>query len=524
MDFSTLLGLAEENKDKKKTVARFSLKVAPPKKTPKDQKLSENVRRFLESKNEEAKQKKKEADAKKAKLLEMRRGNSKSVRTMNSMLKRTKSSNKAALEEAKNKRDTNATLAGREQCDEDDYGYESNAARGFYESLMNKYEKNPEDPMAKFSRAGPKKAADISQTVARVKDRLENAEEDEIRARKLQRQRDKMENSSKSHEPVEMFSSDHDKKSKRVKDEVAARKRRLQLAQKVPAPPSFNDLIKMAQQKQKEPIQMEQKKEAGEGEFKGRPMTQKEKEEYLRERQSHLRKTGKIAPSAPYTKKQLNNGHPQNKNSGSNAASSSSSSALERIDKKQPPNEEKVIKPPKYPVIKGPEFHPAVVKASSSSTGRSDKSQLKKQADPSSKSASSSYRAKPSSSGNASRKRSRSPSPIPQHRSNQSSHNRIESDYEEEEEDDYDSEMDDFIDDSDSKMDVSAEIGRMFGYNRHKYKDEDDFDDRAMENNRFSDLMKEEARSARIGRMEDEEDMRREEEEKRLKKMKKKRR
>ena len=45
-----------------------------------------------------------------------------------------------------------------------------------------------------------------------------------------------------------------------------------------------------------------------------------------------------------------------------------------------------------------------------------------------------------------------------------------------------------------------------------------------MENNRFADVMKEEARSARIGKMEDLEDMRREEEEKRRKMMKKKHR
>merc|ERR1712049_18056 len=96
--------------------------------------------------------------------------------------------------------------------------------------------------------------------------------------------------------------------------------------------------------------------------------------------------------------------------------------------------------------------------------------------------------------------------------------NRIESD----DEDEYDSEMDDFIDDSDTKMDVSAEIAKMFGYNRHKYRDED-FDDRDMENNRFSDIMKEEARSARIGRMEDLEDIRREEENRRKKKMRKQR-
>ena len=116
-----------------------------------------------------------------------------------------------------------------------------------------------------------------------------------------------------------------------------------------------------------------------------------------------------------------------------------------------------------------------------------------------------------------SRPRSPSPEPLRKKAKNAAS-NRIESD----DEDEYDSEMDDFIDDSDTKMDVSAEIAKMFGYNRHKYRDED-FDDRDMENNRFSDIMKEEARSARIGRMEDLEDIRREEEENRRKKMRKQR-
>merc|ERR1711971_303398 len=62
--------------------------------------------------------------------------------------------------------------------------------------------------------------------------------------------------------------------------------------------------------------------------------------------------------------------------------------------------------------------------------------------------------------------------------------NRIESESEEE----YDSELDDFIDDSDAKIDVSKEIRSIFGYDKRKYRDED-FDDRSMENNKFSSIM-----------------------------------
>ena len=84
----------------------------------------------------------------------------------------TKSANKSVLEEATSKTDTADTLAGRKQCDEALLDYESNAAKGFYEKLMSKYEANPEDPMAKFSKSKPKTATDMASTMARVKQRL----------------------------------------------------------------------------------------------------------------------------------------------------------------------------------------------------------------------------------------------------------------------------------------------------------------------------------------------------------------
>jgi len=77
--------------------------------------------------------------------------------------------------------------------------------------------------------------------------------------------------------------------------------------------------------------------------------------------------------------------------------------------------------------------------------------------------------------------------------------------------------MDDFIDDTEDRTDISKEIRNIFGYDKRRYKDED-FDDRSMENNKFSSIMMEEARSAKIGRQEDLEDMRREEMEKKRKK------
>ena len=72
---------------------------------------------------------------------------------MKKMLSMAKSNDKSALVEAKR---TTAAV-GLKQCDEDDYGYESNAARSFFEKFLNTFEKNPEDPMDKFTKSGNKK-------------------------------------------------------------------------------------------------------------------------------------------------------------------------------------------------------------------------------------------------------------------------------------------------------------------------------------------------------------------------------
>lgn len=469
------------------------------KKTPKEKKLSENVKRFLQKKEEEEQKKKMEERQKKENLLQMRNENKKSVRTVKSMLQRTKSANKSALLEAKNLRDTADTMSGRMQCDEDDYGYESQACQGLYEKLMAKYEKHPEDPMAKFSQSGPKKVKDIQSTLARVKNRLENGvDESEVRVSK--KVKSSSSNSSESHSS---HSHTEDKRSKREREEDEARKKRLSLAKKAPPPPSFEELMKMAQQKHKEPVKFD-KKPIREAEF-NRPMTKKEKEEYIRERESQLRKAGKLPPKQHI--KSSSAGEPQKASKPSSSESKAQPSSSKPSSSKQQTSVPKSgISAPapekKKPVIAGPEFHPAVVGKSKSKSN----SEKKK------------YDDRPvQRKRSRSRSRSRSASPIPHKISK--SRNRIES----EDEDEYDSEMDDFIDDSDAKMDISAQIRSIFGYDKRKYHDED-FDDRSMENNRFSDLMKEEARSAKIGMMEDLEDMRREEEEKKRKMMKKKQR
>nr|KAG5694160.1 hypothetical protein BaRGS_001487 [Batillaria attramentaria] len=97
-------------------------------------------------------------------------------------------------------------------------------------------------------------------------------------------------------------------------------------------------------------------------------------------------------------------------------------------------------------------------------------------------------------------------------------------DSEEEEEDDYDDDLDDFIDDEgeEDMNSVSGTLQQLFpSYYKKRHQFVDDDDDSDMEVG-FSQVMKEEARSARLGLQEDLEDIRREQEELRQKALKKK--
>ncbi|KAL3841663.1 hypothetical protein ACJMK2_019777 [Sinanodonta woodiana] len=93
---------------------------------------------------------------------------------------------------------------------------------------------------------------------------------------------------------------------------------------------------------------------------------------------------------------------------------------------------------------------------------------------------------------------------------------------ESDDEDEYD-DLDGFIDDGDdgNGNDYSKYIKEIFGYDRNRFKDEDEDDIDNMESN-FAQVEKEEKISARIGLQEDLEDMKKEEEELRLKMLAKK--
>ncbi|RLW10357.1 hypothetical protein DV515_00002459 [Chloebia gouldiae] len=88
--------------------------------------------------------------------------------------------------------------------------------------------------------------------------------------------------------------------------------------------------------------------------------------------------------------------------------------------------------------------------------------------------------------------------------------------------DEYDSEMDDFIEDEgEPQEEISKHIREIFGYDRKRYKDESDYALRYMESS-WREQQKEEARSLRLGVQEDLEELRREEEELKRKRQSKK--
>jgi len=569
-DFEALLSMATKTHEKTSSQPSYfkSTQVAAPKKDPKAKKLSDNVKKFLDRRKADEDAKRKEADRKRNELQKMRAESRESQKIVKRMVTKNKGVNFSVIPEAVNEKDTAHTLAGRNQCDEDDYGYESTMARNLYEKLMNKYEANPEDPMAKFTKSRPKNSVkDTNSTLARMKEALSKGDEPlpKFTDRSKKKGKGRIEDDFINDGPIIIGESVRRKENSHERNDGEKRLQEDKKKIRKPPPASFEELLKMASQAKSAPAingpEKVSKEKEKQPEF--RPMTKKQKEEYERQKQSELRKAGKIPsekssnstqspvkksmhPSMKPSEKKnshVTNGkhnsssHMQNgaisKSHSSNSVNSSSSKADIKEHSKSKISNGNVSSKPTYDNRK---FENNNGRSSTSTT--SSKSTKNKEPQKLNKPSSSGMqkpdldrirsveaRAFPGekrppkqiSRNKRPRSRSRSRSPVP-FKSKKNNGMRIESDSE------YDSEMDDFIDDSDAKIDISAEIRNIFGYDRRKFRDEGDFDDRSMENNRYADVMKEEARSARIGKMEDLEDMKREEEEKRRKMLKKKHR
>jgi len=605
LGFAQLLGLAQDNQADK-TISSKQLARKREQKREKG-KIAPNVKKFLEKKEVEERRKRIEKKLELEKLNEARSAADKNK--INKHLKVTKSSNKSVLDDAINSRDTADTLLGRKQCDEDDYGFASKTSQGLYEKLMSKYEADPEDPMAKFSRAQPKEKKDLSSAKERVKEALKREQEERYgpRKRRSRVDGDRIRNisgedgggggseKSSSNGGLSKIESEKEKKkeeerkskSERERKEEEARRKRKQMAKNAPPPIDFQSLLKMANEKKDIPVNLEKikKKSGKEGEMRDRPMTEQEKKEFMREQESRLRREGKLPPKEKPIERRSNGPELDLRDSRGKEKKETGPMFHQAAKKMMPqvPDFEKEKKEMERKMKEQMEKMKELEKKEMEFKMQKQKEEERKLVDEKRKLAMYNEKKKQDyekrreeerrkemermrmkksegnkkemedmkakykemerkmeemkrrlngGAGSSSSSGKRDVREVEARRfpgekgyreerggGSASWKNRIESESEEE----YDSELDDFIDDSDAKIDVSKEIRSIFGYDKRKYRDED-FDDRSMENNKFSSIMMEEARSARIGRQEDLEDIRREEEENKRKMMKKFRR
>ncbi|XP_031833194.1 protein SPT2 homolog [Nomia melanderi] len=278
MDFGTLLSVAQKNENSKQPIACYQTKFAPPKKPTKQAKaLSDNIKKFLARKEEEEKRKVLEEKKKKENLLALR--DHKTQSRINKHLKVCKAANKSAIEDAIDNENTAVTMAGPSQPDEDDYGYVSQEASAFYNQLMNKYNNAPpQKPL--FSDSRKRTIKDIASTKDRVKQALKQQEVEEALGHRRKRKSSAKEVETEVEEKIEKTAPPvEDKKEKDEKPKIKKRP--------MPPPMDFNELLKIAEKKQHEPIVIEAKPKVEEPE---RLMTKKQMKEYAKEKEWRERK------------------------------------------------------------------------------------------------------------------------------------------------------------------------------------------------------------------------------------------
>jgi len=567
LGFAALLGIAQGNQTDK----TISSKHLHKKGSKKDQgKPAPNVRKFLENKEKEERKKRIEEKLKLQALNEARSQADKNK--ISKHLKVTKSSNKSVLHDALDHRDTAHTLQGRKQCDEDDYGFASKTSMGIYEKLMSKYEADPEDPMAKFSKSQPKVKTDLSSAKERVKQALKReAENSAVPGRRrskinesekaqpgcfggrternyekekvgIEKEKEKSKGDLKKEEKVKA-------RSEKERKEEEARRRRLQNAKKAPPPIDFQSLLEMANHKKDIPIKVEKKKVGKDSEFGDRPMTEQEKKEFMREHEARLRREGKLPPKKRAVTPDIDFRDSRKSKAAEPGPSHHQvvkksmpeSSKVSEYEEKRKEMERKKKEMERQMAEledrtrdldrrreaerRDQEKDKFKIAAFNEKKRLEDKKKLdtmqEEYREMQRKMKEMEARLAGGSKRDLGSVQARNFPGEKGHREQESRggySRRIDSDSEEEEDD-----LDGFIDDSDAKIDIGKEIRSIFGYDKRKYQDED-FDDRSMENNKFSSIMMEEARSARIGRQEDQEDIRREEEENRRKRQKMKKR
>ncbi|KAK2714363.1 protein SPT2 homolog [Artemia franciscana] len=506
MDFIGILQQAQDIQRETKNVTpvrRYSTALPAPKKMPKPIVKTEALKKYFEKKEQEEKEKLAEKLEKKANLLELRSQDKKSNRRVQAMLKRTKAASKAVLEGGA---DSEEELpdSSTYQPDEDDYGYVSQTASEMHKKLLSKYNMtNVERHVIK-----PKNDGDLERVKRRVNDSLsKEMEEEAIPGRR--RRKKKSQDATSEPEPVAIKENQTRVEKEKPKKEKTEKDKNVIVRPKVTQPTmSFQDIIKLAQVKQFEPIKAEPKKPVKDAEFE-RPMTEKEKKEYLAERDRKLRREGKLPPIPKVEKKpeikteDMPSAQDESKKSSSTANIKPQPSSKVKVD--LPKDKEKLstprlkeeksvpapssVRPKEIPPkdLAPKQFHPRdlapkqfppkdLIKKPSANPSSSQKQRMNRD-----------YRDNSSSRKPAKRQRF------------------VESDEE------YDSELDDFIDDEPvgEESAISREIQAIFGSRYRRYEPEDDDSDECMEVG-FGQVEKEEMRSLRAGIKEDLEDIERE--------------
>ncbi|XP_075972140.1 protein SPT2 homolog [Anticarsia gemmatalis] len=278
MEFRETLLAAQRNQQQKSSEnLYYKARFDPPKKEQKQRdRLSANIQKFLAKKDEEEKQKKIEALKKREELLAMR--DPKALRKIQKTLKVIKSANKSVLADAIDRDNTAVTREGPEQPDQDDYGYESQEAAALYEKMMEKYSKIPDEP--KFPTGSSSVKKDLNGTRERVKHALRH--EDEPVPHKRRR---RGENGERESSPPTRYEPEKKESSKPDKPKIR---------KPMPPPLDFNQLLKLAEQKKSEPLEVAQKKAATDTESETRLMTKKQKREYEEEMARRQRRQERI--------------------------------------------------------------------------------------------------------------------------------------------------------------------------------------------------------------------------------------
>lgn len=271
MEFRETLLAAQRNQQQKSSESSYyKARFDPPKKEQKSKdKLSANIQKFLAKKDEEEKMKKLEAQRKRDELLAMR--DPKALRKIQKTLKVIKSANKSVIADAIDRDNTAITLTGPEQPDQDDYGYESQEAAALYQKMMQKYSKIPDEP--KFPTGNQTIKRDLNGTRERVKHALQH-EDDPVPHKRRRKTGEPV--SERDQSPPSKYEPEKEKKREDAKPDKP------KIRKPLPPPMDFNQLLKLAEQKKGDPLEVVQKKSAVETE-KERLMTKKQKREYEEE-------------------------------------------------------------------------------------------------------------------------------------------------------------------------------------------------------------------------------------------------